>query len=270
MPTRAFACSNNGQEGTSASRFLTRRAARAPIIALAIGSRCAAHSKLLACAHVLARVDNGQKRLGRRIAFTEADLLEYAPVTNAHVGEGGMTLGDLCHAAITVSDNTAANLILATYGGPAGLTRYLRSLGDRVTRLDRNEPSLNEALPGDARDTTTPLAMLDTMQKLLLGRALSSASREQLTAWLVANTTGNARLRAGLPTEWRIGDKTGSGNAGSTNDVAIIMPSGRHPILVTAYLTGTTQSLEAREGVLKSVGALVANSVPASRPATPC
>jgi len=218
--------------------------------------------KLLACAYVLARVDRGQERLGRRVAFTEADLLEYAPVTKAHVGEGGMTLGDLCHAAITVSDNTAANLILATYGGPAGLTRYLRSLGDRVTRLDRNEPSLNEARPGDARDTTTPLAMLDTMQKLLLGRALSSASREQLTAGLVANTTGNARLRAGLPTEWRIGDKTGSGNAGSTNDVAIITPSGRRPILVTAYLTGTTQSAEAREGVLKEVVALVANSAP--------
>jgi beta-lactamase class A len=218
--------------------------------------------KLLACACVLARVDRAQERLGRRISFTDADLLEYAPVTRAHVGEGGMTVGDLCHAAMTVSDNTAANLILATYGGPAGLTRYLRSLGDRITRLDRNEPSLNEALPGDARDTTTPLAMRETMQKLLLGPALSSASREQLTAWLVANTTGNARLRAGLPAAWRVGDKTGTGNAGSTNDVAIITPPGRRPILVTAYLTGTSQPADVRESVLKGIGALVANSVP--------
>jgi beta-lactamase class A len=133
--------------------------------------------KLLAVAAVLARVDRGAERLARRIPFSKADLLEYAPVTKARVSEGSMTVAELCDAAITLSDNTAANLLLATLGGPPGVTTYARSLGDSVTRLDRIEPGLNEARPGDPRDTTTPTAMLGNLQRLLVGDALSPASR---------------------------------------------------------------------------------------------
>jgi beta-lactamase class A len=214
--------------------------------------------KFFAASAVLARVDRREDSLDRRIPFTKADLLEYAPVTTPRVGEGGMPLGDLCEAAVTMSDNTAANLMLATFGGPKGLTAYARSIGDRVTRLDRNEPTLNEATPGDPRDTTSPAAMLNTMKTLLLGSALTPGSREKLTAWLVANKTGNARLRAGIPAGWRVGDKTGTGNHGATNDIGILFPPNRKPILVAAYLTESNAATAVREGVLADVGRIVA------------
>ena len=172
-----------------------------------------------------------------------------------------MRLGELCEAAITVSDNTAANLILATLGGPSGLTAYARALGDQVTRLDRTEPTLNEAIPGEVRDTTAPSAMLNNLRQLLLRKALSPGSRDTLTAWLVASKTGTARLRAGLPAGWRAGDKTGSGNHGTTNDIAIVWPDGRAPILIAAYLTETAAESAAREGVLAEVGRLVGTAI---------
>jgi beta-lactamase class A len=214
--------------------------------------------KLLAVAAVLARVDRGRERLDRRIAFSTADLLEYAPVTRARVAEGSMPIADLCEAAITVSDNTAANLLLATLGGPAGLTAYARSLGDHVTRLDRIEPALNEAVPGDPRDTTTPSAMLGDLKALLVGTALARASRERLIAWLVATKTGDRRLRAGVPAGWRVGDKTGSGEHGTTNDVGIIWPPGGGAVLVAAYLTETSRDTPACEAVLAGVGRMLA------------
>jgi beta-lactamase class A len=214
--------------------------------------------KLLAVAAVLARVDRRRERLDRRIAFSAADLLEYAPVTRARVAEGSMPIADLCEAAITVSDNTAANLLLATFGGPAGLTAYARSLGDRVTRLDRIEPALNEAAPGDPRDTTTPSAMLGDLKALLVGNALARASRERLIDWLVATRTGDRRLRAGVPAGWRVGDKTGSGEHGTTNDVGIVWPPGRNPILIAAYLANTSRDIAAREAVLANIARAVA------------
>jgi beta-lactamase class A len=159
---------------------------------------------------------------------------------------------------MTVSDNTAGNLILASLGGPQALTDYVRSLGDAVTRLDRIEPDLNEALPDDPRDTTTPAAMVKTMQGLVVGDALSKSSREQLTAWLVGNKTGDARLRAGLPPAWRVGDKTGSGERGTSNDVAIAWPPNSAPVLIAVYLTGTTVTAEARNGAIAAIGTAIA------------
>jgi beta-lactamase class A len=214
--------------------------------------------KLLAVAAVLARADRGRERLDRPIAFGTSDLLEYAPVTRARVAEGSMSIADLCEAAITVSDNTAANLLLATVGGSAGLTAYARSLGDRITRLDRVEPALNEAAPGDPRDTTTPAAMLGDLKVLLVGTALSRSSREKLIAWLVATKTGDRRLRAGVPRGWRVGDKTGSGEHGTTNDVGIIWPPGRDPLLIAAYLTNTSRAVAEREAVLANIARSVA------------
>jgi beta-lactamase class A len=158
-----------------------------------------------------------------------------------------------------VSDNTAAKLLLGVIGGPAGLTAYARSLGDRVTRLDRIEPALNDVAPGDPRDTTSPAAMLSNLETLLLGRALSTASREQLTAWMVANKTGDRRLRAGAPAGGRVGDKTGSCERGTVNDIGIIWPPQRQPILVAAFLTGTSRETAASEAVLADVAHLVSS-----------
>jgi beta-lactamase class A len=214
--------------------------------------------KPLAVAAVLARVDRGQEQLARSIRYGAADLLEYAPVTSAHLGEGQLSVAALCEAAVTLSDNTAANLLLESLGGPAALTAYLRSLGDGTTRLDRTEPSLNEALPGDERDTTTPLAMALTLQKLLVGGALSRASRERLCQWLSSSVTGRERLRAGVPSTWRVGDKTGSGHHGTTNDVAILWPPDRKPILIAGYLTETTADATVRNGVFAEVARIVA------------
>ncbi len=214
--------------------------------------------KFLAAALVLARVDDGKERLERRVVFQAGDLVSYSPVTEKRVGGSGMTVAELCEAAITYSDNSAGNLMLASFGGPQGLTRYMRAIGDTRTRLDRIETELNEARPGDPRDTTTPDAMQRSMQKILLGDVLSQSSRAQLLQWLDANKTGDLRLRAGLPPGWHVGDKTGSGDNGAACDIAILRPPGRAPILVAVYLTETTAAMAVRNAAIASVGEAVA------------
>jgi len=214
--------------------------------------------KLLAAAAVLKRVDDGKEELDRRVKFEPSDLVPYSPVTKERTGGDGMSVGELCGAAVTVSDNTAGNLILASLGGPQALNDYVRSLGDTATRLDRIEPDLNEAVPGDPRDTTTPAAMLKNIQALILGNALSERSKEQLISWLVGNKTGDARLRAGLPAGWRVGDKTGSGDQGTTNDVGVAWPPQSAPVLMAVYLTETTASGEARNRTIAAVGTAIA------------
>ena len=161
--------------------------------------------KLLASAAVLKRVDAGEEALDRFIHYGHADLLEYAPVTKAHLASGGMTLGELCSAAIDWSDNTAANLILQAIGGPAGFTEFARSIGDSVTRLDRDEPTLNTAVPGDPRDTTSPLAMARDLQTVLLGTVLSDASRT--TARGLADRRQGRRQTAARRTAAKLGDR---------------------------------------------------------------
>ena len=218
--------------------------------------------KMLAAAALLARVDAGKEQLDRRVRFEAGDVVTYSPISKDHVGGDGMSLAEICEAAITVSDNTAGNLMLASLGGPEGLTSYVRSLGDSVTRLDRNEPTLNDAVPGDPRDTTSPLAMLSDLRMLITGNALTPASRERLIGWLVGNKTGDARLRAGFSREWRIGDKTGSGERGTTNDVAVVWPSvGRPPLFVSVYLTEGSPEADHRNATLAAVAKLVAASL---------
>ncbi len=221
--------------------------------------------KVLLAGAVLQKVDRGETRLDRRLPFGKADLLAYAPVTTARVAEGGMTVGDLCAAAVEVSDNTAANLLLGDLGGPAAVTAFARALGDPRTRLDRTEPTLNEARPGDPRDTTTPEAMVGSLRALLLGPTLGPESRARLEGWMAACTTGRTRLRAGLPPDWAAGDKTGSGARGTANDIAILRPPHRAPILVAAYLTGSTASDSGRDAVLAEVGRLVVEALGAAK-----
>lgn len=217
--------------------------------------------KLLAAGLILKRVDQDQEQLTRRIRYEAADLVPYSPATEKHTGASGMSVAELCEAAITLSDNTAANLLLHSFGGPSHLTAYMRSLGDKVTRLDRIEPELNEATPGDPRDTTSPNAMLSTIRQLVLGTALSAGSRKQLTDWLLANTTGDKRLRALLPAGWRVADKTGSGAHGTSNDIGILLPPDRAPLVVTAYLTGSKAPAATRDAALAEVGRVAASLV---------
>jgi beta-lactamase class A len=214
--------------------------------------------KFLAVAAVLKRAAEGREQLDRFIPYSVADLERYAPVTRAHVAEGGMRIGALCAAALEVSDNTAANLLLKTLGGPAGVTRYARSVGDAVTRLDRTEPTLNTAIPGDPRDTTNPGTMARDLRRILLEGALPDQSSRRLEGWMVAATTGAKRLRAGLPSSWRIGDKTGSGDYGTANVVAILRPPARAPILAALYLTDTAAPAQARDAAHAEMGRIIA------------
>ncbi|WP_411887243.1 class A beta-lactamase [Hydrocarboniphaga effusa] len=214
--------------------------------------------KWVAAALVLRRVDAGEEQLQRRIRFGREVLLSHSPVTEQRVGGDGMTLAELCAATISVSDNAAGNLLLDSFGGPAALTRYVRGLGDSVTRLDRNEPTLNESLPGDPRDTTSPRAMAGLLRTLLLGDALSAASRAQLRRWMEATQTSDRRLRARLPAGWRLASKTGTGPRGSTHDIGVYWPPGaRPPLVVAVYQTGSAAPLSALEAAIARVAARV-------------
>jgi beta-lactamase class A len=220
---------------------------------------CSTFKFLLASA-VLERVDQHRETLDRGIAIPPKPLLSNSPLTEPHAG-GAMTVGELCHAALTRSDNTAANLLLATIGGPAGITGFSRSIGDGVTRLDRTELSLNESAVGDPRDTTSPAAMVHNLRALLLGNVLSAASRAQLTGWMEANLTGLDRLRANLPQGWRAADKTGSNGSHTSNDIAVLWPSGRPPVIVAAYITQCTGPESKRAALLSKIGGLVRESL---------
>lgn len=213
--------------------------------------------KTLLAAHVLARVDAGQERLDRMIAYGPADMVPHAPVTGAHLAEGQLSVEALCAAIIQLSDNPAANILMKTLGGPAGLTAWLRTVGDDVSRLDRWETELNSSIPGDPRDTTTPAAMTRICTTLLQGDVLTPASRARLAGWLEGTTTGARRLRANLPEGWRAGDKTGTGDNGSTNDVAVFWPPSGGMIVAAAYVTATKVPMAVREEVLAEVGRLV-------------
>ncbi|HUD42806.1 MAG TPA: class A beta-lactamase [Dokdonella sp.] len=216
--------------------------------------------KFLLAGAVLARVDRGEFGLDRRVPIRRDDLIAHSPVTERHVGAAGLTVAQLCEATMTQSDNAAANLLLPLVGGPPGLTATLRTWGDATTRLDRPEPHMNDVPPGDERDTTTPRAMTSHLRHLVLGATLTAASRRQLTDWLIANRTGDRRLRAGLPKDWRVGDKTGSG-PGTTNDVAVLWPPGRAPLLVATYLTGSPQADERRSATLAAVARAIAAAI---------
>lgn len=217
--------------------------------------------KWILAACVLAEVDEGNIRLDEELAYSEADLLEYAPVAREHLVRGALPVEALCSAAVSLSDNTAANLLLARIGGPEALTAFLRRNGDEVTRLDRNEPGLNSNIPGDPRDTTTPRAMAQTMRAILLGGVLAEDGRNRLQQWLKDTKTGLARLRAGLPPDWITGDKTGTGVNGAANDVAIAWPPGRPPILIAAYLSDSRARPDVLNAAHEAIAATVTRNV---------
>jgi beta-lactamase class A len=220
---------------------------------------CSTFKFLLASA-VLHRVDAHQETLSRPIAIPSKPLLFNSPLTELRAGDA-MTVEALCHAALTRSDNTAANLLLETIGGPAGITDFARALGDMVTRLDRIELSLNESLAGDPRDTTSPTAMAGDLKSVLLGNVLSQRSRDKLTLWMEANLTGLERLRAKLPASWRVADKTGANGEHTSNDIAVFWPTGKPAIIVAAYITQCIGPESKRAAILAQIGELVKESL---------
>jgi beta-lactamase class A len=209
--------------------------------------------KVLAAAAVLKRVDENKEKLDRFVKYGEAELLSYAPVTRAHVKEGGMTLEALCAAAVELSDNTAANLLLAAIGGPEKWTEFARSLDDKVSRLDHTEPELNITRPGKEDDTTTPAATCANLQRLLMADTLAVASRTKLEDWMRQNQTGATMIRAAVPAGWQVGDKTGRSGDGDTNDIAIVRPPDGGPIFIAIYTVDPAESQEARNQLVADV-----------------
>ncbi|MBY4767108.1 PEN family class A beta-lactamase, Bcc-type [Burkholderia ambifaria] len=209
---------------------------------------CSTFKAMLGAA-VLAHSVDRPGLLQQRVTYGPSDLVNYSPVSGKHVGTG-MTVAELCEAAIQYSDNSAANLAMKLIGGPSAVTAYARSIGDDAFRLDRWETELNTALPGDPRDTTTPAAMAASMRVLTLGDALPSAQRAQFVAWLRGNKVGDKRIRAGVPAGSQVGDKTGTGDYGTTNDAGVIWLPSRAPIVLAVYYTQTRADAKPKDDVI--------------------
>ena len=211
---------------------------------------------------VLSRADHGQEHLESMLRYGPQDLQPYAPVARQHFAQstrsGAMSVLDMCQAAVELSDNTCANLLLARVGGPAALTAFWRRTGDVLTRLDHDEPLLNRSPPGDPRDTTSPFAMAGNLRRLLLGDVLSPTSRARLADWMVSCRTGTNRLRAGLPTDWRIGDKTGNNGADAFGDIAVAWPKPDAPILLCVYTQGGSPTASQVTAVFTEIGRIAA------------
>ena len=216
--------------------------------------------KWLVAAAVLRRVDTNNESLLRQVDVPNKPLLEHSPLTEPHAG-GSMTVGALCHAALTQSDNTAANVLVKTVGGPPAVTQFCRTLHDPITRLDRNEPTVNTCIPGDPRDTTTPAATVADLQRVLLGDGLLPESQRQLREWMEACQTGLERLRAGLPTGWRAADRTGSNGEHTSNDVAVLWPPNKPPVFVAVYITQCPGPESKRSAMMQQIGRLVREAV---------
>ncbi|MCB5319250.1 class A beta-lactamase [Yersinia massiliensis] len=206
-------------------------------------------SKVMAASALLKKSETQKGLMDERIHFKKSDLVTWSPITEKKLQEG-MTWAELSAATLQYSDNTAMNLILTQLGGPAKLTEFARSIGDKSFRLDRPEPELNTAIPGDERDTSTPQAMAESLQNLTLGDALAKSQRAQLVGWLKGNTTGAASIRAGLPATWQVGDKTGAGEYGTTNDIAVIWPDNHAPLILVTYFTQPVKDAQNRREIL--------------------
>lgn len=220
-------------------------------------------SKAIMAAAVLHKARTSAPGLMNKVVrWTADDLEEHSPVTEKHV-EDGMTVAQLCEAAITQSDNTAGNLLLKQIGGPAGLTRYFRTLKDSRSRLDRWETELNVWSPKEKRDTTTPASIGRDLRAVTTGNALNAKDRARLNDWLIANKTGDARIRAGLPKSWKIGDKTGTTSTyGAANDIAVIWPDkAAAPIIMAIYTNRKVANDAADEKVIADTSAILARGL---------
>lgn len=203
----------------------------------------------------------------QRVHYIQSDLVNYSPISEKHI-DNGMTVSELCAAAIQYSDNTAANQLIKILGGPFSVTAFARSIGNKEFHLDRLETELNTAIPGDLRDTVTPAAMGYSLERLALGNALSTSDRKQLNQWLLGNTTGAKRIRAAVPADWQVGDKTGSGDYGTANDIALLWPPGHKPIILAIYHTQKVADAKWRDEVIAATARTVISgwNLPTSDP----
>ncbi|NBM88183.1 class A beta-lactamase [Proteus sp. G2661] len=216
----------------------------------------ASTSKVMAVAAVLKESEKQAGLLDKNIAIKKSDLVAYSPITEKHLVTG-MSLAQLSAATLQYSDNTAMNKILDYLGGPSSVTQFARSINDVTYRLDRKEPELNTAIHGDPRDTTSPIAMAKSLQALTLGDALGQSQRQQLVTWLKGNTTGDHSIKAGLPKHWIVGDKTGSGDYGTTNDIAVIWPENHAPLILVVYFTQQEKDAKHRKDIIAKATEIV-------------
>lgn len=220
---------------------------------------CSTH-KVLVGGAILSLIEAGKLRLDQMIPYGSNDLLEYAPVTKKNLSAGAMSVQGLCEAAIRWSDNTADNLLLKLIDGPAGWTRYARSIGDTASRLDRFEPELNTSLAGDPRDTSTPAAMTRTLATLLFGTVLNDASRAHLKGWMLDSEITAKLLPAGVPSGWHVADKSGSGANGSRNDIGVLFPARGAPIVMSVFYTGSAAPQAERETIIARCATIAART----------
>lgn len=220
----------------------------------------ASTSKVMAVAAVLKASEKQAGLLDKNITIKKSDLVAYSPITEKHLTTG-MTLAELSAATLQYSDNTAMNKILDYLGGPAKVTQFARSINDVTYRLDRKEPELNTAIHGDPRDTTSPIAMAKSLQALTLGDALGQSQRQQLVTWLKGNTTGDHSIKAGLPKHWVVGNKTGSGDYGTTNDIAVIWPENHAPLILVVYFTQQEQDAKYRKDIIAKAAEIVTKEI---------
>lgn len=214
--------------------------------------------KVMAVSAILKKSEADDNLLTQKVIYTKQDLVFWSPITEKHVTDG-MTIFDLCAAAMIYSDNTATNLIVKKLGGPKAVTTFAHSIGDNTFRIDGCEPDLNSN-PNDSRDTSTPKAMEKSLQKLTLGNVLTPSKRNQLVNWMKGNTTGDTRIRAGVPKGWVVADKTGAGNDyGISNDIGIIWPKNCAPIVIAIYSGHTKKDTTRRDDILVSSTQLVIN-----------
>ena len=209
--------------------------------------------KALACAAALWA---GEAVLGKTSRIAKADLRPHSPVTEKRVGVA-LSTRELCAITLRTSDNAAANGVLKAIGGPDGLTAFLRRIGDKTTRLDRYEPELNTATPGDPRDTTTPSAMAETLRRLLIADSLSPTARDELRGWMAANAVANGLLRARLPKGWQIADRSGAGGHGTRGVIAVLWPPTGAPLVVSIYMDGGKHKLKTRDAAIAEIGGAI-------------
>lgn len=216
--------------------------------------------KIMLVGAVLAHSVRNEAFLQRHVTYVQSDLVSNSPVTSKHVADG-MTVSELCAAAIRYSDNTAANLLIRMMGGPSAITSFARAIGDSEFRLDRYETELNTAIPGDLRDTSTPAAMGQSLRALVLNETLPQQQRKLLEDWLRSSATGAHRIRAGIPTDWQVGDKTGSGDYGTTNDAAVLWPLTQAPISLVVYYTQSEAAAKWNDNVIASAARIAVSAL---------
>ena len=225
--------------------------------------------KTFTCAALLAKAEKQPQLLNQEVSISKEMLVSYSPITEKSLAPSTITFNRLCQAAVSFSDNTAANLAFEAIGGSAGFNAFMRSLGDSETRLDRKEPELNEATPGDLRDTTTPVAMTQSLKKVLLDDGLPATAQATLKQWMLDDQVAGALLRAALPADWKIADKTGAGGHGSRSIIAVIWPPARQPLVVSIYITQTKAPMAESNQAIARIGSALKESINPAYPSPP-